>query len=95
MRHVRAQNGRPASGERIAKAIARAGLCSRREAEAWIATGRVAVNGEVVRGGEDILVLGSRKDGPPGQLTLPSATAARIEGAATPVIAVCKPLVFG
>src|SRR6266566_76352 len=48
MRHVRAQNGRPASGERIAKAIARAGLCSRREAEAWIAAGRVAVNGAVI-----------------------------------------------
>src|ERR1700757_855509 len=48
MRHVRAQNGRPASGERIAKAIARAGLCSRREAEAWIAAGRVAVNGQAI-----------------------------------------------
>ena len=48
MRHVRAENGRPASGERIAKAIARAGLCSRREAEAWIAAGRVAVNGKVI-----------------------------------------------
>lgn len=35
-------------GERIAKAIARAGLCSRREAEAWIAAGRVAVNGQVI-----------------------------------------------
>jgi 23S rRNA pseudouridine2605 synthase len=33
------------SGERIAKVMARAGLCSRREAEAWIAAGRVAVNG--------------------------------------------------
>ncbi len=32
--------------ERIAKVIARAGLCSRREAEAWIVAGRVAVNGE-------------------------------------------------
>jgi 23S rRNA pseudouridine2605 synthase len=31
--------------ERIAKVIARAGLASRREAEAWIAAGRVAVNG--------------------------------------------------
>jgi len=31
---------------RIAKAIAHAGLCSRRDAEAWIAAGRVAVNGE-------------------------------------------------
>jgi 23S rRNA pseudouridine2605 synthase len=35
-------------GERIAKAMARAGLCSRREAEAWIAQGRVAVNGAVI-----------------------------------------------
>lgn len=33
-------------GERIAKVMARAGLCSRREAEAWIAAGRVAVNGK-------------------------------------------------
>jgi 23S rRNA pseudouridine2605 synthase len=36
------------SGERIAKVIARAGLASRREAEAWIAAGRVVVNGAVV-----------------------------------------------
>ena len=36
------------TGERIAKAIARAGLASRREAEAWIAAGRVAVNGAVI-----------------------------------------------
>src|SRR5262247_1743926 len=35
-------------GERIAKVIARAGLASRREAEAWIAAGRVAVNGSVI-----------------------------------------------
>ncbi len=33
---------------RIAKALARAGLCSRREAERWIANGRVAVNGKVI-----------------------------------------------
>lgn len=36
------------SGERIAKAIARAGLCSRRQAETWIAEGRVSVNGKPV-----------------------------------------------
>ena len=33
---------------RIAKALARAGLCSRREAERWIAEGRVSVNGKVL-----------------------------------------------
>ena len=36
------------AGERIAKVIARAGLASRREAEEWIAAGRVAVNGAVI-----------------------------------------------
>ena len=35
-------------GERIAKVIARAGLASRREAEAWITAGRVAVNGRTI-----------------------------------------------
>jgi 23S rRNA pseudouridine2605 synthase len=34
---------------RIAKAMAHAGLCSRRDAEKWIAAGRVAVNGEVLK----------------------------------------------
>ena len=34
--------------ERIAKVMARVGLCSRRDAEAWIAQGRVAVNGKVI-----------------------------------------------
>lgn len=33
---------------RIAKAMSRAGLCSRREAERWIAEGRVSVNGAVL-----------------------------------------------
>jgi 23S rRNA pseudouridine2605 synthase len=33
---------------RIAKAMARAGLCSRRDAERWIGEGRVSVNGAVL-----------------------------------------------
>jgi 23S rRNA pseudouridine2605 synthase len=41
--------GQHKPGERIAKVIARAGLASRREAELWIAAGRVSVNGEVIR----------------------------------------------
>jgi 23S rRNA pseudouridine2605 synthase len=52
-------------GERIAKRLARAGLCSRREAERWIAEGRVSVNGtvldtpaRVVEAGDMILVDG-------------------------------------
>ena len=50
---------RPASGEavativqterqRIAKLMARVGLCSRRDAEAWIVDGRVTLNGETL-----------------------------------------------
>src|SRR5262249_7905667 len=38
----------PDHHERIAQAIACAGLASRREAEAWIAAGRVAVNGKTI-----------------------------------------------
>jgi len=37
-----------AKPERIAKRLARAGLCSRREAERWILAGRVAVDGHVL-----------------------------------------------
>jgi len=51
------------SKERIAKRMARAGLCSRREAERWIEAGRVAVNGAVIDspaltvGDEDAIVV--------------------------------------
>lgn len=38
----------PASPERIAKRIARAGACSRRDAERWIEAGRVAVDGQIL-----------------------------------------------
>jgi 23S rRNA pseudouridine2605 synthase len=62
--------------ERIAKVMARAGLCSRRDAERWIAEGRVRVNGEVLTSpavtvgpSNDILV-----DGKP----LPEAERARL-----------------
>ena len=37
-----------AKGERVAKLLARAGLCSRRDAERWIAEGRVSLRGEVL-----------------------------------------------
>ena len=52
-------------GERIAKVMARAGLCSRRDAEKWIADGRVQVNGDyltspacLVTAEDDIVVDG-------------------------------------
>ena len=50
---------------RIAKAMAHAGLCSRRDAEKWIEQGRVAVNGTVlttpayvVKPGDEVTVDG-------------------------------------
>ena len=46
-------------GERIAKRLSRAGVCSRREAERWIADGRVWVDG--------------KKISEPGTLDVPSA----------------------
>src|SRR5262244_209199 len=63
-------------GERIAKVMARAGLCSRRDAERWIAAGRVSVNGVTLEspaftvGPKDKVVV----DGEP----LPTAEAPRL-----------------
>jgi len=58
-------------GQRISKAIARVGLCSRRDAEAWIEAGRVSVNGQVltspafnVSPSDDIRVDGERLRAP-------------------------------
>jgi 23S rRNA pseudouridine2605 synthase len=45
---VSSEHATPESPERIAKLLARAGLCSRRDAERWIAEGRVSVDGEVL-----------------------------------------------
>jgi 23S rRNA pseudouridine2605 synthase len=41
-------SGRPTEEMRIAKALARAGLCSRRDAERWNSEGRVKVNGKTI-----------------------------------------------
>lgn len=54
------------AGDRVAKVMARAGLCSRRDAEKWIALGRVFVNGKkldtpavVIRPGDEVRVDGN------------------------------------
>ncbi len=46
---IQAEGSEVRPGQRIAKVMARAGVCSRREAEAWITEGRVSVNGEVLK----------------------------------------------
>lgn len=63
-----AQSSPTPAGEpmRIAKAMARAGLCSRREAERWIADGRVSVNGKLLKtpaievSGKDKIIVDGR-----------------------------------
>ncbi len=75
-RRQRAGGASPGKGERIAKVLARAGLCSRREAERWIAAGRVAVDGETLTS-PAVAVTGGRRitvDGRP----LPAPTPARL-----------------
>ena len=56
--------------ERIAKTMARAGLCSRRDAEKWILDGRVKVNGKIIDSPaldvspKDIILVDNEKLGP-------------------------------
>ena len=71
----RVASARPAD-ERVAKRIARSGLCSRRDAERWIADRRVAVDGTVLTSPAVIVTAASvvTVDGEP----LPSAEAARL-----------------
>lgn len=63
-------------GERIAKVMARAGLCSRRDAETWILEGRVKVDGKVLETPAFCVTAQNRivVDGTP----LPSAEAPRL-----------------
>jgi 23S rRNA pseudouridine2605 synthase len=72
----RAEAAAPAGGERIAKRIARAGLCSRREAETWIAAGRVVVDGHKLDSPAHVVGPNARivVDGKP----LPAAEPARL-----------------
>ena len=65
-----------AKGERIAKRIAAAGLCSRREAERWIAAGRVAVDGHTLASPAKTVLRSNivTVDGKP----IPDAAAARM-----------------
>ena len=64
---TKAEASQVRAGQRIAKVMARAGICSRRDAEAWIAEGRVSVNGEMlsspafnVSDADDVRVDGER-----------------------------------
>jgi 23S rRNA pseudouridine2605 synthase len=72
----RASEPKAGESERIAKRLARAGLCSRRDAERWIAAGRVKVDGVVLESPAFVVTDQSRieVDGKP----LPQADRARL-----------------
>ncbi|MEC7489474.1 MAG: pseudouridine synthase [Pseudomonadota bacterium] len=61
-------------GERIAKRLSRSGVCSRREAERWVAEGRITVDGEQLTEPGTLVTASSdvRVDGQP--IGLPRAT---------------------
>ena len=62
------------TAERIAKRLSRAGVCSRREAERWIADGRISVDGEKISKPGTLVTSASdiRIDGKP--VAAPQAT---------------------
>ena len=62
--------------QRIAKVLARAGLCSRRDAERWVAEGRVSVNGEVLS--TPAVVVGNDDDIRVDGMPLPEPERARL-----------------
>ena len=70
------KNEGPPKAERIAKVMARAGLCSRREAERWIAAGRVVVDGKVLTtpavtvSGENVILVDGEALPPPAPARL-------------------------
>ena len=76
----------PTTPERIAKHIARAGICSRREAETRIQEGRVTVNGETVTGpalnvtaSDSITVDGKPLAGTPASASVALSQTARLD----------------
>jgi 23S rRNA pseudouridine2605 synthase len=76
-RPAKLQQTAPAlGGERVAKRIARAGICSRRDAERWIEAGRVAVDGAVLSS-PAVTVTGANVVTVDG-VALPEAPAARL-----------------
>ena len=69
---IQEKKTRTPPGERIAKVIARAGMCSRRDAERWISEGRVKIDGNIlsspavtVNSTNEILVDGKPLPEPP------------------------------
>jgi 23S rRNA pseudouridine2605 synthase len=68
--------GAPREPMRIAKAMARAGLCSRRDAERWIEDGRVVVNNQVIK--SPALDVGPRDRVKVDGVELPSAGAVKL-----------------
>ncbi len=69
----------PAAGARqpvrhgVARVLSKLGLCSRTEAAAWVAGGRVRVNGQVVRDPEHPVRQGQDRVDVDGQATSPAA----------------------